>query len=156
MLLNLVQFDSFHWVGLQHSSDQIFAVRRDLDWHAVVALLDLVKEQGQLLIIKWQASTDHGIKYDATRPYVDFLATVGLTGNNFGCRIIRGAARCAESHAIFCRICKAKVNELDVVILVQQQILRLQVAVYHLVKVRIFDGRNDLLEDAASFIFGEL
>ena len=118
MLLNLVQFDSFHWVGLQHSSDQIFAVRRDLDWHAVVALLDLVKEQGQLLIIKWQASTDHGIKYDATRPYVHFLATVGLTGNNFGCRIIRGAARCTESHAIFGRICKAKVNELDVVILV--------------------------------------
>lgn len=118
MLLNLVQFDSFHWVGLQHSSDQIFAVRRDLDWHAVVALFDLVKEQGQLLIIKWQASTDHGIKYDATRPYVDFLATVGLTGNNFGCRVIRGSARCAESHAIFGRICKAKVNELDVVILV--------------------------------------
>ena len=118
MLLNLVQFDSFHWVGLQHSSDQIFAVRRNLDWHAVVALLDLVKEQGQLLIIKWQASTDHGIKYDATRPYVDFLPTVGLARNDFGCRIIRGTAGSAESYAIFGRICQAKINQLDVVVLV--------------------------------------
>ena len=88
MLFDLIQLDSFHWVRLQHATDQIFAVRRDLDWHPIVALLDLHKQEGQLLVIKWQTSADHCIEDYTARPDVNFLATVGLAGNDFWCRII--------------------------------------------------------------------
>jgi len=78
VLLDFAQLYSLHRVGLQHAHDEIFAVGRDLDWHAIVALLDLHEEDGQLLVIKWQAAADHRVQDDATAPYVDFLSTVRL------------------------------------------------------------------------------
>jgi len=64
VLLDFTQFDSFDWVGLQHAPDQVFAVWWDFHRHPVVALLDLHKQQGQLLVIERQASADHGIQDD--------------------------------------------------------------------------------------------
>ena len=76
VLLNLAQLDSLDRVGLQHAHDEILAVGRDLDRHAIVALLDLHEEDGQLLVVEGQAAANHRVQNDATAPNVDLLSTV--------------------------------------------------------------------------------
>ena len=78
VLLNLAELYALDWVCLKHATDQVFAVRWNLHWHPVVTLLDLHKEYGQLLVIKGQAATDHGVEDNAAAPDVDLLTTVLL------------------------------------------------------------------------------
>ena len=156
MLFDLIQLDSFHWVRLQHATDQIFAVRRDLNWHTIVTLLDLHKQQSELFIIEWQTTANHGVQNDTARPNVNFLPTVGLAGDDFRCGVIWRPAGCAQSDTIFGGIGQAKIYQLDVMVFIKEEVLGLQVAMYHLVKVAVLYRRNDLLEDAPSFVFSEL
>lgn len=79
VLLDLAELDALHRVCLQHATDQVFAVRWNLHWHPVVALLDLHKEYGQLLVIEGQAATDHGVEDNAAAPDVDLLTTILLS-----------------------------------------------------------------------------
>lgn len=76
VLFDLAQLNALDRIRLQHASDQILAIRWDLNWHAIIPLLDLHEENCKLLVIKGQTATDHGIEDDATTPYVHLLTTV--------------------------------------------------------------------------------
>ena len=156
VLLDLAELYALHRVCLQHATDQVFAVRWNFHRHPVVALLDLHEEYGQLLVIEGQTATDHGVKDNAAAPDVDLLTTVLLTRDDLRRSVVRRAASRAQRHAIFDRVGEAEVDQLDVVVLIEQQILWLQVAVNHLVEVRVLDRRDYLLEDAPGFIFAQL
>jgi len=62
MLLYLLQFDSLNWVGLQHSIDQITHFIGDVVGQEIATLFDFGEQQGQLVVIKRKAATDHRIQ----------------------------------------------------------------------------------------------
>ena len=52
VLFNLAQLNALDRIRLQHASDQILAIGWDLNWHAIIPLLDLHEENCKLLVIK--------------------------------------------------------------------------------------------------------
>ena len=156
MLFYFAQFYTFYRICLEHASDQILAVGRDFRWHPVVTLFNLHKKYCQLLIVKRQNATDHGIKNDACAPDVNFLTAVRLSWDDFGSRIVRRTAGCSKSHAILCGVGETKVNQLYVEVFVEKQVFRLQITMNHFMKVRVLDGWYNLLENSPRFIFGKL
>jgi len=89
VLLDLAEFDALYWVGLKHAPNEVFTVGRDLDRHAVVALLDFHEEHGQLLVVEWQAAADHGVENDAATPNVHLLPAVLLPRDHFRRCVVR-------------------------------------------------------------------
>lgn len=49
-----------------------------------------------------------------------------------------------------------KVSEFDIVVRVEQQVLRLQIAMHHHVRVAVLHARDDLLEEAARLVLAQL
>ena len=92
-----------------------------------------------------------------------------LAGDHLWCRVVRTAAARLEEVAVGHDVRQAKVADLDVEELVEQEavagvrlaqagsgagdsLLRLEVAVHDLVPVRVFDGTDDLLEEAPCLV----
>lgn len=95
VLLDLAQLDALDGVRLQHAPDKVFAVGWDLRWHPVVPFLNLHEQESELLIIERERTAYHGVQDNATAPNVDLLPRVGLAADDFGCCIVRRAARSA-------------------------------------------------------------
>ena len=50
--------------------------------------------------------------------------------------------------------CESKIGNLDVVVLVQKKVFRLQVTVHDVVLVAVLHSTDDLLEEAPRLVFG--
>ena len=87
-MLDFAKLDPLQRIGLQHASDQILAVGRNLDGHSIVTLLDFHEENGQLFIVKRQTPADHSVENDATRPNVHLLTRVGLARDDLWCSVV--------------------------------------------------------------------
>jgi hypothetical protein len=72
---------------------------------------------------------------------------------HFGCRIAWTAASCLEHLAVLVGVRQTKIHNLNLVACVQQQIFWLQVAVYDVEFVDVFDSSYNLLKKSTGFFF---
>ena len=119
MLLNLIERYPLDRIGLQHALDQVFHVRGDLSGHVVITLLDLRKQELQLLIVEGQTAAHHCVQNHPTRPNIDLLTAIRLATDDLWCSVVGRPTRSAEGLAIFHTVCQTKVNELYVMLLVE-------------------------------------
>ena len=73
---------------------------------------------------------------------------------NLGGCVIGAAAARGQEVSVGYDIRESKVTDLDVVVLVEKNIFRFEVAVHNLETMGIFDARYELLEEAAGLVFG--
>mmetsp|Transcript_7285 Transcript_7285/g.26071 ORF Transcript_7285/g.26071 Transcript_7285/m.26071 type:complete len:273 (+) Transcript_7285:1135-1953(+) len=117
-----------------------------------MAALDLLEEVGDALVVEGQRAAEQRVQDDATAPHVHLRARVHEAGDDLGRRVVGRAARGAQERAILHHVRQAEVSDLDVVVLVQQQVLRLEVSVHHLVEVAVLNARHNLLEDVPCLV----
>jgi hypothetical protein len=76
---------------------------------------------------------------------------VPFSGDHFRCCVAGRPTSCLQGLASGVGVTETEINDLDVVLIVQQQIFWLQVAVANARLVNVLDARNDLLEKFAGF-----
>lgn len=109
-----------------------------------------------MLVVEGQRAAEQRVEDDAARPDIDLGTGVEFARDDLGCGIVGAAAARAQKLAVHHHVAQAKVGDLDVQVRIEQQVLRLQVAVHHHVPVTVVDARDDLLEEPARFVFLQL
>lgn len=143
-------------VRFHDPAQHVLAVGREVTRHLELATQDFLVELARVLVLKGEKASEHREEDDAAGPDVDLRAEVPLTFNHFGRRVARTAARCLELHALFVRVGETEVDQLQVLLVVEQQILRFQVAMHDAQLVQVLNRALDLLEVLAGFLLREL
>lgn len=140
-------------VGVQDLLEHVAGVIADVLGAVVLAGEYLFVECGGVGVFEGQLAADHGEEDDAAGPDVDVYAVVGLAGDHLGRGLAGTAAGRLEHLALLLGVRQPEVHDLDVVGVVQQQVLRLQVAVHDPQFVDLLHPVDDLLEEFARFLF---
>ena len=80
---------------------------------------------------------------------------VTFAGDHLGSCVAGGATGCLERLAILVHVRESKIHNLDVVLVIKQQVLRLQIPMADLDLVDVLDAGDDLLDEPASFLLLE-
>ena len=86
-----------------------------------------------MLVVKGKSAAQQGVEDDPTRPDVDLGPGVELARDDLRRGVVWRAATRPQELSVCHHVGQAKVSYLDVLLLVQQQVLGLQVAVDHIV-----------------------
>ena len=119
------------------------------------ASLNLLEQCWYEFIIEGKSANEEDVENDATAPDVDFWASIQLAPNDFWCSVIWTATTGLEEVPVCHDVAQAEVCNLDVHVLVQQQILRLQITMNNLMSVTVLDSANYLLKQLPSFGFSQ-
>jgi hypothetical protein len=138
--------DALLRILLEHSPQEVPSWRVDVVWHFKVTSFDLLKQGADVVVIKRQSPSEKGEQDDTARPNVTSCSIIRLSCHDFRRCVMRAAARSLQ-HALVCLPCRhTKVCDLDILVLVEQQVLGLQIAVADIESVAIIDGEDDLLK----------
>lgn len=132
-------------VRIKDHGDQVLGIVRKKAGHLVVCLEDLLVQLFGVLIFEWQVSADHCVQDYSAAPDVSSKSQVLLALDHLWCSVARTAASCLEAFSLVVKVAQAKVDNFDGVVVVEQQIFRLQVSVHNAQFVDVLDARDDLL-----------
>mmetsp|Transcript_26940 Transcript_26940/g.75743 ORF Transcript_26940/g.75743 Transcript_26940/m.75743 type:complete len:310 (-) Transcript_26940:208-1137(-) len=144
--------DALHRVHLEHARDEIPRQLRQVRGGAVDPALDLLEEAGDRFIVEWQRPAKQRVEDDTAGPHIDLGTGVEMPADDLGRSIVGRPAGCPQKVPVPHQVGKAKVGNFDVQIGIQQEILRLQVAMGNLLEVAVLDSRNDLVEEVAGLV----
>lgn len=153
VVLNFLQRDSFHGVGLQHQVYQVFHFVGDVVGDKVSALFDLAEQLGHLVVVEGQGPADHRVKDHTAAPDIYFGPTVAHAANNFWGGVVGRTASGLKGHGVPHNVGEAEINEPYVQIFIQEEVLRLEISMGYFILVRILYAGNYLLEYFAGLIF---
>lgn len=94
-----------------------------------MASLDLLEQLLEVVVVERQRADEQRIQDDATRPHVGLAPVVLLATDDLWAGVVWRAAARLQHRAVRLQRCHAKVGDLDVQLVVEQQVLRLQVPV---------------------------
>lgn len=132
---------AFGDIRRKQASQQVARGHADMVTPVHTAVEDLLVEVDGVLVRKRRAADEHLVDEDTQTPPVDGLA-VALGANDLGGQVIGGAAHGPRNVGHF--LGKAKIDELDVTIRIEQNVLRLQVAVRNIALVQVLERHDDL------------
>lgn len=115
---------------------------------------DLVEQLMHILILKRQPSTKHHIKNNPTTPNINLRPSIHAPSNDLWRSIIRTPTTRPQKIPIANLVGQAEISNLDVQVVIQQDVFGFEIAVDDFEPVRVFDARDDLLEEFASAGFG--
>lgn len=121
-----------------------------------VTLLNLCVECRHTLVIKWYLAADKDVQYDAKAPYIYLGSLVCPSLKQFRGGKVEAAAKRLEMSTGSKQITQAKVDDLDVTILIDENVLNLEVAVYDAVSVTIVERASNLAGKLAGLFLLEL
>ena len=117
--------------------------------------LDLCVQLRHALIIEWYFAADQHVQYDAETPNIDFRSGV-LTGlQQFWCCKIQASTESFEKRLWRKEIAEPKVDDLDITSLADQDILDLQITMYHRISVTVIQSTGDLATEFPCLFFLE-
>ena len=154
MLQDPVDRDPLDRVHDEHFLDEVARVLGEIRRGVEVSLRDLVEESLHIIVFKGQAPAEHHIKYDPARPDIDLRACVDASTDDFGRSVVWTSTAGCEEIPIAHLVREAEIGDLDIEVVVEENVLGLEVAVDDLEAVRVFDARDDLLEEAPCSLFG--
>ena len=142
-------------VGVQDFCYQILTLGREEIGYLIFGLDDFLIQLLRVLVLKWQVATNHSVENHAARPDVRTKSVVALTPDHLGRGVAGTPAGCLQRFAFLVQITQAEVNQLDVVVVVEQKIFGLQVAVHDPQLVDVLDAREDLRVHLAGLFLGQ-
>ena len=147
MFHNLVQFYSFLWISFENLRNEIFSIITDIhigrkdviiQFDPFVSLLDV-------WCLKWWSSKQQCVDDDSDWPYVSFVWMTCFAAEHLRSDVIGSSTYGSFLLAIEHDSCgKAEVTYLELHVLTQEQVSKLQIPVYNLVGMHVFDCRNQL------------
>ena len=140
-------------VGVQNLLDQVLRRLRYEARNQVVAVYDLLIQLARVRVLKRQVAAHHRIQNDAAAPDVRVQTLVSLASDHLRSSVARTATSRFEGVAFVVGVRQTEVNDFDVVLVVEQQVLWLQVAVTDAHLVDVLDARDDLLHKPARLLF---
>ena len=144
--------DTLAWVNLEHAADKVLCIRGQLLGHVELPNLDFSEEVSDVIIVKGQATREEGKEDDAAGPDVRGRAVVRQPSDNFRARVVRAPARRLEHPVVALQRCHPEIGNLDVALPVEEQVLRLEIAVADVEAVAVVDA-IDAVEKRAPSVF---
>ena len=120
------------------------------------ARLDLPEESCHVLVVKGQRAAEERVEDNSAGPDVHLGARVQLAGDDLRRRVVRGPAARPQELPVSHHVGEAEVSDLHIERLVQQQVLRLEVPVHHVVAVAVVHAADDLLEEPPGVLLLQL
>lgn len=145
MLTNLLDACPLLRVYLKYSAEEanqgLTSVLRDF----VLASLYHVIELCRVRVIEREEPETHSVQYDPRAPYINLGRVVDLSTQHLR-RSITGTATCSLERLSFgVNIAESEVNNFDIELIIQQYVLRLQVAMHHPHLLQVLNSAQDLL-----------
>eukprot|EP00158_Paraphelidium_tribonemae_P006027 Partr_v1_DN27636_c0_g1_i2_m65048 len=154
--LNISNSSTTYRIHDKHGRNQITSLRTDMRGNGEEALVDLLEQGGNVVLIERQPPTQHDKQNHATTPDIHLWPSIQLARNDFGRGIIRRSTTSLEKVPVGHQIGQAKVGQLDVPIPVQQNILGLQVPMHDIMTMTEIHGRYYLLKQPTRVPLGHL
>lgn len=139
-------------VDSQQLGDKVPAGGRETRGELVLGLENQVKQPGVGVVVEGEVAAEQGVENDPNTPNVGLLAGVLVSLDHLRGRVGGRAAKGLHERARVEKVGKAKVYDLDVEILVQQDVLGLQISVDDVVGVTVVEGGDDLPEKPPGFL----
>lgn len=117
---------------------------------------DLLEESADVVVLEGQTSAEHHIQDDAAAPHIHLRPRVQRAPNHLRRGVVRAPAAGLHEVAVLDLVREAKVGDLDVEVVVEEDVLGLEVAVHDLEAVGVVDAGDHLLEEAAGLRLGHL
>ena len=122
-----VNRESLLWVGAEDFSDQVLARLTHKVGYLVFSIQDFVIQLIRLGVFKREETANHSIDDDSTAPHIRRQAIILLASNHFrSCIAGTTTGRLQKLTWLVC-VTQAKINNLDIIEVVHQKILRLQI-----------------------------
>lgn len=154
----------FARVFVEDSYDEILHGLRDgsaflvvVVGEAVFSCLYFPEQVTFVLCEERQLANDEDEEDDAASPDISRLAVVCLLLGEVGAHVLRSAALHRQLLVLAAPSCESEVNDLDVVslLLVDEHVVQLEVAMDNVQLVHVSHGADDLAEDGSSLLFWE-
>ena len=130
---------SLLWVSAKNFPDQVLASIAHKLRYLVLSIQDLVIQLIGLRVFERKETTYHSIDDNSTAPHIRRQAIVLLASHHFWSCIARTATCGLQKLTWFIRVTQTKINNLDVIEVIHQKILRLQIPVANAQLVQIVD-----------------
>lgn len=140
------------WIRVQDKLDKISASFGNEARKEIVAGENLLVEFACIRVFKGEVTASHGVENNSARPDVSVQAVVSLASYHLRSRVARRTTSSFEELSLLVSVGEAKVNDLNVVILVKQKVLWLQVSVADSHLVNVFHARENLLKEFARLV----
>ncbi|GET87775.1 serine/threonine kinase-like protein, putative [Leishmania tarentolae] len=128
VVYDILHRDALARVHGQHARYEVLGRVADVANHLIVAPLNFAKKDVHVSIFKWQTSRQHHIQNNATAPDVCRESVVSALHEYLRRNVVWRAADRLQKH-ILLKVAESKVGNLQCAVRVEQQVLRLQVAV---------------------------
>ena len=142
-------------VDVEDGPEHVPAVCREHLGRFEVARHDLLVELVGVGVLEGQEAAQHGVEDDPARPHVHPRALVPLPRDHLRCGIAGRPAGSLEPLPRLILVGEAEVHDLDILVLVEEQVLRLEVAVHDAVFMDVLHAREDLLHEGDGLGFGQ-
>lgn len=149
VVADVLRSEALGRVGVQNLLDQVATRLGDDAGDQVVAVQYFLVQLAGVRVLEWQVAARHRVQNDAGRPDIRVESVVTLAGNHLRRCVAWGAAGRFQRLAVAVHVGEAEVDYLDVVLVVEQEVLRLQVPVTDFDFMDVLDAADDLLNELA-------
>lgn len=140
-------------IGLQHIDDHFRGGFAHSAGQSVVALADLRVCVLEALRFKWRLSSQERVHYAANGPNVDLIG-VALLIEDLWSDVVRSTAEGFLAFSVvFDTSGQAKVADLYMQVVVQEEIAELEIAMDDFVVVKVLDAAHNLMDVITAFVF---
>jgi len=137
---NVSHHESLLRVSVQHLPDQVLGRLGDDAWDQVVAVQNLLVELACIGVFEGEIPASHGVEDDTTAPNIRVKAMVLLTGDHLRSSIARTSTSGLKGLSLLVHVRKTKINNLDVVLVIEEQVLGFQISVADFDPMNIFNS----------------
>ena len=135
----------FLWVCAQNLPYQVLTRITDKFWDLILSIENLMVKFVGLGVLERQEATNHCIYDNSTTPHISRETIIFLTGNHlWGC-IARTSTGSLEQLPWLVSITETKINNLDVIEVVHQQVFRFQISMADAELMKVVHSRQDLM-----------
>ena len=154
VLLDLLDAISESWFRHQDVVDQVFDLVREVAGVLLVSVQDLLVQALSVLVFEGQMAANQAEQHHACTPDVCLWAHVFQALDQLRGSVARGTTGCHQLLVLLEGVAESKVNNLQVLLLIKQQVLRLDVPVSDAKLAQVFDTIDQLLEQPTGLLFG--
>lgn len=123
-------------------------MRREL----IVAIHDFLVDSHRVVVVEGRVASEHLEHEDAEGPPVHILV-VTLRLDDLGCQVLRRSAKCVS--LVLDNLGETEISDADVAFSVNEEVLRLEIAVGDVHSVEVLEGEEDLAREEKGHVVGE-
>ena len=105
-------------VLIQDASNQVDSLWGKTVRFHIFSFDNLLVQEGRIGVFKGQKTAQKSVHDNTTTPHVNLIPMIFQTSDHFRCGIARTSTGCLQHFTIFERVTEAKINDLDVQIVV--------------------------------------